>query len=722
MGKSLSVVIAVALAVCCACSCFAAPWSKIGSSAFATTTTRLQDANRVLFNSIVIDAAGNIYATANNARNSIYTYTNLSGAPYLPPPTPAFTQLAGGLTIFKPDNSKIDIQVSDFSDPGWSQFRWGPNVDFATYGGRTDNRFVGEITKLVLAGDGKVYGLMNYREIGFDTLSFEQNMRIVRVNPNGTIENIWAAQKPYTGNGSGAGTRFYKQSGSTYSWADTGCIIKGMTVAGDGNVYWTANDDDGYFKYHFLWRYNVTSHAVEEAPINVSNNGFQEAHRIFNLQYVGMDPDDAENPVFGVVWRTKDSGNAWTTIWRLDPMAWKTNRPDALHPRENGDSGLNGDTPGRDWITAIAYDPVYKKLWAAGRGDASHNMFTKWSGDPTESNGGLLFHKESGEFWIPRAPSSQEVNGNTDGVSNGGKYWVSALAVNPVDSRAWVAFGADANYNYDPTGYILTWDPSSMLARTTGNEGVPETDSYTVGLTFKGEAAYALVCNKTTGIYSVYTKSMASAIGGMKHQTAGSGVITDVPKAVTYASPDGTFFYIEEDDRSSGIKVMSAPGAVVPIAGDRVKVIGTIDTIDGEATIAATSNDLDGSGTIAALSTAVGNIGGLQSGLQPDTPAIDARNTPDIDQPQTLNTTGLLVRVVGKVFGSDGGTGFYLDDGSGYGLWVDYTDAVVANGAVVGVAGVSSVRLNGTGQAYRVIRALPELDPGNPNLVVYKAP
>jgi hypothetical protein len=751
MRRAVHTILAVALLTCMVQCALAAGWVKVGTSGFSTTASLLQDANRIIFNGIVVDAAGNICATANNGENAKYAYTNPSGPPYLPPPTPTCAAVsggAGGVTIFKPNDTKIDIRVSDYSDPTWSAFSWGPNVSYTTYGGRTDSRYVGAIDKLVVAGDGSVYGLMHYLEIGSGVVAGRENQRIVRINTNGTIDPIYAPARPYTGNGNGSGLDYYTGT----AWATVGNIIRGMTVGGDGNVYWTMNDNDGWWKYYFLWRYNVVSHVVEEAPGNTyaappdphdpnlaHNNGRQQDHRMFDLEWVGVDPFDATNQMFAVIFRQK-TGGSWGADWRVDPMGWKTNRwqdpgsyPDLPYsdPYEAAKNCIS--QPGyRDWITATAYDPDKRKLVVCGRGAGGTNVFSRWADDPTKVNRPGLFTKnmDGTDYAIEKIPNAKIANGNNTELPNGGNYWISALAIDPATHRGWMAFTGEAGYNYEPTGTILSWDLGGMRYDTVANQGIPEANAYTVGLTFKGDGVYALVCSKDTGQYSVYkaTRSVLS-IDRMKAEGAiGAHVVTDTPKLVTYSVPAGTggaFFYIQDDNHGGGIKVVPYFGEPAAQVGERASVEGTLDVQQGEAVIVAysegvtreTTNDLP-----EPITTAIRSIGGAQTGLQPATyPESFRGKDPALQTPPVgCNTTGQLVRVVGQVYGSDPYIGFFLDDGSPYGIRVICPDDYLADGTTAGITGVSSTMWDDTNNApIRIIRAMPA---SRAELVRYREP
>ncbi|MGC8862226.1 MAG: hypothetical protein ACP5R5_05545, partial [Armatimonadota bacterium] len=286
----LATIVLAALLAANACA-IAAGWTKLGTSGFTTTPSWMQDPQRIRFNSIAFDGQGNIYATACNGNNN--------GMP-------------GGLTIFQPNGTKIaDVDLNALGYPG-------------------------AITKLVTGGDGVVYALQNWLEIGW---SFNAGVnRILAIQPNGSVIKIWDAHKP-------------TEQPETATDANR---IGGMTVGPDGNIYWTTNAADSYWKYHFFWRYDVAGGTVEETPF-VGNIGWSETHRMFDLEYVGSSPDGYNYAVIVPVY------SSWIP-WRLDRMSWTSGR-------ESGNVCNPGW--GRDWITATAYDPVNDVLWVGGRGRGS---------------------------------------------------------------------------------------------------------------------------------------------------------------------------------------------------------------------------------------------------------------------------------------------------------------------------------------------------------------
>jgi M6 family metalloprotease-like protein len=158
-------------------------------------------------------------------------------------------------------------------------------------------------------------------------------------------------------------------------------------------------------------------------------------------------------------------------------------------------------------------------------------------------------------------------------------------------------------------------------------------------------------------------------------------------RVVTFAGTG--FFYIEEDNRASGIRVVkTAHGLAV---GDRVNVTGSVSTGPSrERFIAATSAVKNGTGSVAPLFMINRFLGGqdwhydLATGM----------GQKGISGANGVNTIGLLVRVQGKVMqGAPGDTEtMYVDDGSGTHVAVELPTGVVSPGygAFVAVTGVSS--------------------------------
>ena len=131
----------------------------------------------------------------------------------------------------------------------------------------------------------------------------------------------------------------------------------------------------------------------------------------------------------------------------------------------------------------------------------------------------------------------------------------------------------------------------------------------------------------------------------------GNGSAVSLPtRVVTAVFP--TAFYLEEDNRASGIRVQFES---VLTAGQAVSVMGKMGIADnGERAILSplVSNPITTSTVIQPLSMITQAVGGKTQGL-----------TPGVTDGAGLNNIGLLIKIAGRVSAvtSDG---FYLDDGS----------------------------------------------------------
>ena len=135
---------------------------------------------------------------------------------------------------------------------------------------------------------------------------------------------------------------------------------------------------------------------------------------------------------------------------------------------------------------------------------------------------------------------------------------------------------------------------------------------------------------------------------------------------VTAAFPD--FFYVETDDRGSGIRVNKAGHGVSP--GTKVDVSGTPITADnGERCITASSIGQTGIGNIVPLGLNNKTLGGGDFGLQEGVMAGPVKRTRPASGTALgskvggLNNIGLLITAWGKYAYVDSST-FTIDDGS----------------------------------------------------------
>lgn len=165
-----------------------------------------------------------------------------------------------------------------------------------------------------------------------------------------------------------------------------------------------------------------------------------------------------------------------------------------------------------------------------------------------------------------------------------------------------------------------------------------------------------------------------------------------------------SYFYIEEENRSSGIRVNL--GSNTHHKGEKVDIIGTIDTDDtsGERHIDAATVTQNGTGTIATLGMINKTLGG---GAYAGTGQLGVVNG------YGLNNIGLLVRTCGKVTEIDTTNSpaqwFKIDDGSGVSVKVAYFPYIyTANGSeFVILSGISSCEYDTDNNLQRVLRLQP---------------
>ena len=182
----------------------------------------------------------------------------------------------------------------------------------------------------------------------------------------------------------------------------------------------------------------------------------------------------------------------------------------------------------------------------------------------------------------------------------------------------------------------------------------------------------------------------AANLNGLKAYPDGEWVAA-AGKIVT-AAFDG-FFYIEDPDRTSGIKVVSGEPVSV---GEAVNVEGALGTAENERHIQAGRVQNLGPATplepLGMTNRALGG-GDLASGGQVG-----------VTGGNGLNNVGLLVRTCGRVT-SAGADSFTLSDGSGPDVKVVVPDtlSIPAPGPFVGVTGISSCGIEGS-DTVRIIR------------------
>jgi hypothetical protein len=169
----------------------------------------------------------------------------------------------------------------------------------------------------------------------------------------------------------------------------------------------------------------------------------------------------------------------------------------------------------------------------------------------------------------------------------------------------------------------------------------------------------------------------------------------------------GSYFYVENDDRTAGIQVYkSNHGAAL---GMRIDIVGSLYTLaTGERLIVASSVLSTGTGSVEPLGMTNRALGGADWFYNPSTGA-GQRGVAGAYGP---NNIGLLVRTTGRVVAPITTTSFYLDDGSGVLLKVTAPSGSVPSGSYVVVTGISSCS-TGTSGLDRVLKVsqASDIDP-----------
>ena len=215
------------------------------------------------------------------------------------------------------------------------------------------------------------------------------------------------------------------------------------------------------------------------------------------------------------------------------------------------------------------------------------------------------------------------------------------------------------------------------------------------------------------GAYENQSTPLLTVLPGVKTK-AGETIVRCEAAVVSAAWPD--FFYIEDDDRFTGIRVDKVGHGLT--AGMRADVVGWLRTNpDGELYIDAAKADQNGTGSVEPIGLTGKMVGG--SGLFYDSSAnVGQKGTSALidntikDLPG-LNNIGLLVSIWGNVKWVAEADAFYLDDGSGYndgdpalpGIKVLLPAGVSrpADGSFVSVTGISSC-FNLSDRLHRLIR------------------
>jgi hypothetical protein len=198
----------------------------------------------------------------------------------------------------------------------------------------------------------------------------------------------------------------------------------------------------------------------------------------------------------------------------------------------------------------------------------------------------------------------------------------------------WIAIGSP--HTTQVTNDVLgAWD-TSLLANGT----------YTVRLTVNDSRSLTATAQRTFTV-------LKTIISGVKGSTNGTSV-TLTGKVVTAST--GQFsqtMYVQELDRSSGIKVNLGATPTTAIIGSLVTVTGTLGKVNGVRVITSPTVTVTGSGTADPVSMINKNVGGEDFNAY----------TPGVTGGVGLNNISLLIEALGKVT-YVGSNYFYIDDGS----------------------------------------------------------
>jgi len=404
-------------------------WTHVGTSDFTmgdgtNAETLLRDGNRVKNASMVVDLNQNVFAITNDGENITSD---------------------GGVTIFRADGTVVHANVRAAGFPGG-------------------------LTRLVVAGDGRVYAAQNWVEYNGDWYNYgATGQNILRIHLDGSVEQIWNARA--NGTGDAAQDK-----------------IRGIAVGGDGNVYWVMNGASSHWRPRLMWRYDVFADEVQPSPLHGVDQGWSVTHKLTSFEYVGGD---------------------WFIILAsagksIDAIGWDKPRRLVVNAQ--------GATWGVDGTMAITYDPVNRKLWHGSRGKDNTAIMSRWNGSP--ANPGLFTATDEDPKNGVESVSVWHANNNDPTIPGNvpnGKYWIEALAINPADGSAWMSWGGD---NYPSVKYAEpgTYGPLGAVYRVNATENGPNPDgsgvegtprsqtSYVMAVAFGDNGrVYALTCEWSSG-------------------------------------------------------------------------------------------------------------------------------------------------------------------------------------------------------------------------------
>lgn len=257
----------------------------------------------------------------------------------------------------------------------------------------------------------------------------------------------------------------------------------------------------------------------------------------------------------------------------------------------------------------------------------------------------------------------------------------SNQSVGPGDSATFsvAATGEELSYQWQKSSDGVVWSDVGANSNTY---------SFVANSADNGKKYRCLVsgeCGDESSIDATLTVDAADISIGAAKMLPDTTSVVMLAKAVTLSGSG--FFYVQEDDRTSGIRVHKSAHGLQ--AGDRADISGATSTnSQGERFIEASYVEKNGAGDISPLFMNNAVLGGGDWYYNPATGAGQRGVAAGIG----LNNIGLLVRVQGEVVETDGGV-LRIKDGSASAISATLPTGVSSPGIgdVVVVTGISSL-------------------------------
>lgn len=264
-------------------------------------------------------------------------------------------------------------------------------------------------------------------------------------------------------------------------------------------------------------------------------------------------------------------------------------------------------------------------------------------------------------------PSATFVVDNT--APSVGSVTDEVYTISKTKLNAWWS-AADSGSGVAYSEYAVGTTPGATNIKGWTNAGTANSAEIT-GLALQVNGVYYVSVRAVdnVGLTSAATSSAGVRVAQQVDSIPAAKALVDgsvilLPARVVTAAFDGRF-YIEEDNRATGIRVQSADSTAV---GQSVSVYGIMGVVDGERAITNGKIDQSAAGTALAPLFVVGKSVGSAGSAE-------------------LYNIGLLLRTAGRVTGKGVGW-FIVNDGSGADVKV-YSGKAVNTGAFVGATGIS---------------------------------